>query len=397
MTTVRGVVLAVCCLLVGVAAVDPVVSAPTGSARTPPMGWNSWNAYGCDIDQQKIRAAADAIVAAGLRDVGYEYVNVDDCWQATTRDVWGNLRADPARFPDGMKALADYVHGKGLRFGIYATPGTRTCANLAGLYPGALGSLGHERQDAAVFAAWGVDYLKYDWCRAEVDGVEPRAGFTLMRDALDDTGRAVVYSIHRQPQLPVDSWRPSVANSWRTTGDIAPTWDSVTGIVDRQVGLEVWARPGAWNDPDMLEVGNGALTPDESRAHFSLWAVLSAPLLAGNRLDAMSEDTRRVLTNRDVVAVDQDWAGSQGYRVRDGGDVQVWVKPLSGGDRAVAVLNRGASTATTSVTAAEFGFPGGGGLTLRDLWSGVVSGAEGPVAVTVRPHAAVLYRVSARR
>ncbi|GLZ38794.1 glycoside hydrolase family 27 protein [Actinokineospora sp. NBRC 105648] len=389
-------------LVTGLAVAPGPATAPAvadnGLARTPPMGWNSWNAYGCDIDQDKIRAAVDALVTTGMREAGYRYVAIDDCWQADARTDTGALRADPTRFPDGIKALADHAHAVGLDLGLYATPGTRTCANIYAGYPGRLGSLGHERQDAATFAAWGVDYLKYDWCLAEQDGVDPQAGFTLMRDALAATGRPVVYSVHRQPQQPVDRWRPAVANLWRTTGDISADWGSVLDVLDRQVGLERYSRPGAWNDPDMLEVGNGPLTLAEDRAQFSLWALLNAPLLAGNDLTTMPESVRAVLTNPEVIAVDQDWAGTQGYRVFDDGDHEIWRKPLSGGDSAVVLLNRGTSAATVTATAEQLGFPGVTGFGLHDLWTGQTTTTRaGTISVSVPPHGVVFYRVSPDR
>lgn len=212
-----------------------VAVAPGASAldnqlgRTPQMGWNSWNIHRCSIDENKIKAAADSIVDKGLKAVGYQYVNIDDCWQASTRDADGALQPDPVRFPSGIKALADYVHGKGLKLGIYATPGSRTCANIWDNYPGQLGSLGHETQDAKAFAAWGVDYLKYDWCKANEDGVDAQQAFTTMGSALKATGLLIFYSIHREPQQPVDPWRPAVANSWRTTSDISDNWASMIG------------------------------------------------------------------------------------------------------------------------------------------------------------------------
>ncbi|ATY13495.1 alpha-galactosidase [Amycolatopsis sp. AA4] len=371
------------------------VALDNGVAQTPPLGWNSWNAYRCGIDQTKIKAAADAAVSRGLKDAGYRYVNIDDCWQASTRDAQGNLRPDPARFPDGIKALADYVHGKGLKLGIYATPGTRTCANIWDNYPGTLGSKGHEAQDAQTFASWGADYLKYDWCQADRDGVDAKKAFTAMRDALAATGRPIVYSIHREPQLPVESWRPQVANSWRTTADIRPTWSSLMSILDNQVGLERYSKPGAWNDPDMLQVGNGSLTAEENRAHFSLWALLSAPLLAGNDLSAMSEATRQVLANTKVIAVNQDWAGSQGVRIR-GGEQQIWRKPLSDGSQAVVLLNRSATSASFTASAGDLGFPGRTDLTAEDLWRATSTAVAGSVTATVPGHGVVMYKVSSK-
>ncbi|GAA4411130.1 alpha-galactosidase [Actinokineospora soli] len=373
---------------------SPGVAAAAELALTPPLGWNSWNAYRCDIDETKIKAAADAMVAQGLKAAGYTYVNIDDCWQAHTRDANGNLTAHPDRFPNGIKPIADYVHAKGLKLGIYATPGTKTCANIWDAYPGALGSLGHEQADAATFAAWGVDYLKYDWCQADRDGLVARDAFTKMRDALAATGRPIVLSIHDEPQLPVPSWRPEVANLWRTTSDIAPTWSSVSSIIDKQVGLESFSGPGAWNDPDMLQVGNGTLTAEENRTHFSMWALLNAPLLTGNVLGSMSPATRAVLTNPDVIAVDQDWGGHQGVRVRDTGDQELWRKPMSDGSQVVVLLNRGAAAATMSANAADLGFPGRADLTAKELWDKTTTAVGTSLSVSVPSHGVKVYRVS---
>ncbi|MEV6527948.1 NPCBM/NEW2 domain-containing protein [Longispora sp. NPDC051575] len=365
-----------------------------GLALTPQMGWNSWNAYRCAIDQAKIRGAADALVSTGLAAAGYKYVNVDDCWQASTRDANGRLRGDPTRFPDGMKALADYVHAKGLKFGIYATPGTRTCANIWDNYPGTLGSKGREALDAATFASWGVDYLKYDWCDADQDGVDPRAGFTLMRDALADTGRPVLYSIHREPQLPMDPWRAEIANSWRTTPDIRDTWSSMIGIAHANQPLSGYARPGAWNDPDMLEVGNGGMTATEYRTHMSLWAQMAAPLLIGTNLTAASPDTIAILTNPDVLAVNQDTLGRQGTVVSSTGGLVVMSKPLADGSRSATLTNETGATATVTTTATALGIGGSASYTLKDLWSRTTTTTTGTISASVPAHGTVMYRVT---
>ncbi|MGW7052488.1 NPCBM/NEW2 domain-containing protein [Streptomyces sp. NPDC054887] len=376
------------------------VSAPTASAldngqgRTPQMGWNSWNAFRCDINESKIKAAADAIVSSGLKAVGYQYVNIDDCWQAPERDASGRLQPDPIRFPSGIAAIADYVHAKGLKLGIYATPGTRTCANIWDNYPGRLGSLGHESQDAQTFASWGVDYLKYDWCQADQDGVNAEQAFTKMRDALAATDRPVFYSIHREPQLPVDSWRPAVANSWRTTPDIRDTWSSMIGIARANQPLASYARPGAWNDPDMLEVGNGGMTPTEYRTHMSLWAMMAAPLLMGTDLTTATAATLDILGNRDVIAVDQDLLGRQGTVVSRTGDLVVMSKSLADGSQAVTLTNEGAATATISTTAQEIGIGGASSYSLKDLWSKATSTTSGTISASVAPHATVMYRVT---
>lgn len=371
---------------------SPTSAAAAGDPIPPPLGWNSWNAYRCGIDEGKIKSAADAMVAQGLKAAGYTYVNIDDCWQATERDAQGRLAADPVRFPSGIEALADYVHAKGLKLGIYATPGTKTCAQIWDGYPGALGSLGHEQTDADTFAGWGVDYLKYDWCQADRDGVVAKDAFTKMRAALDATGRPIVLSIHDEPQLPVPRWRPEVANLWRTTADIQANWGSVSAIIDKQVGLESFSRPGAWNDPDMLQVGNGTLTAEENRTHFSMWALLNAPLLTGNVLASMSPATRDILTNADVIAVDQDWGGHQGVKIRDTGDKELWRKPLSDGSQAVVLLNRGATAATMTASAADLGFPGRADLSAKNLWTKAVT--TGAISVSVPSHGVAMYRVS---
>jgi alpha-galactosidase len=300
-------------VLLGVALTTaPSASAAAGSpAVTPPLGWNSWNTFGCGITEAKIRAAADAMVSSGMRAAGYQYVVVDDCWQASTRDGSGSLRADPSRFPSGMKALGDYIHGKGLKFGIYQAPREKTCAQYFNAVAGATGALGHETQDANTFASWGVDYLKYDWCSPWGTLSDQIAGFTTMRDALRATGRPIVYSINSNSVHantgPSYNWG-SVADMWRTTEDITDKWTSgcagdcfmgVTEILDVQAPLYGWAGPQHWNDPDMLEVGvRGTFTPTENRAHFSMWAMMAAPLIAGNDITTMPADVRTVLTPR---------------------------------------------------------------------------------------------------
>lgn len=312
-----------------------------GLAPTPPMGWNSWNRFGCDVDERLIRETAEAMVDSGMRDAGYRYVVIDDCWHGE-RDADGFIRPDPERFPSGMKALADYVHSLGLAFGLYSDAGWKTCA-------GRPGSRGHEYQDAATYAAWGVDYLKYDWCNTEK--LAPEGAYLTMREALWAAGRPVVFSICEWGENEPWTWAPALGHLWRTTGDITACWDCEIGhgnwsswgilkILDKQEALRRYAGPDAWNDPDMLEVGNG-MTEGEDRAHFSLWAMLAAPLLAGNDLRSMSEATRAILTNREVIAVDQDPLGVQGWRYRVEEEIEVWFRPLAGGDWAMVILNRG--------------------------------------------------------
>ena len=288
-------------------------------ALTPPMGWNSWNKFACDVSEDMIRSMADAMVKSGMKDAGYQYVNIDDCWQVS-RDAQGNIVADPQRFPHGMKAVGDYIHSLGLKFGVYSDAGSKTCA-------GRPGGLGHEYQDAIQYAAWGVDYLKYDWCNATTQ--DAKASYANIRAALDAAGRPIVLSICEWGTAKPWLWGKEVGgNLWRTTGDIKDRWGGsekwpdgsccaygVLGILDQQVGLESYAGPGHWNDPDMLEVGNGGMTDTEYRAHFSLWAILAAPLIAGNDLRDMRPEIHDILTNKEVIAVDQDALGREGERV----------------------------------------------------------------------------------
>ncbi len=391
---------------VALAPVSPASAAPGSPAVRPPLGWNSWNTFGCDISEARIRAAADAMVNSGMRAAGYQYVVVDDCWQATTRDSAGNLRSDPVRFPSGMKALGDYIHGKGLKFGIYQAPREETCAQYFNAIGGATGALGHEQQDADTFAAWGVDFLKYDWCSPWGTLNDQVASFTKMRDALRATGRPIVYSINSNSAHsntgPSFDWGP-VADLWRTTEDITDRWSTgcradcfmgVTEILDVQAPLHAWAGPQHWNDPDMLEVGvRGTFTPTENRAHFSMWAIMAAPLIAGNDITTMPTDVRTVLTNPDVLAINQDGAGRQARRVRDFGETEVWAKTLGDGSGAVALLNRSGNTATISTTATEIGMPAAGGYSLADVWTKASRNTSGAISATVAPHGVAMYRV----
>ena len=330
-----------------------------GLARTPPMGWNSWNRFGCNINESLIMEIADAMVATGMKDAGYIYVNIDDCWHGT-RDVDGYIRADPVRFPSGIAALADYVHSKGLKLGIYSDAGTFTCQ-------GRPGSKGYEQKDADRYAAWGVDYLKYDWCYTS--GMDMQQAYTLMSNCLLNTGRPIVFSICSW-QFP-GSWVVNVGNLWRTTGDISDNWGSVVSIIDINANLYSYAGPGHWNDPDMLEVGNGGMTDTEYRAHFSMWCIMAAPLIAGNDLRSMSQATIEILTAPEVIAVDQDLLGKQGRRVRDYGAQEVWVKELVHGNRAVALFNRslGAADITVLFNDLNLGPQFSGRAGIRDLWS----------------------------
>jgi alpha-galactosidase len=354
-------------------------------APTPPMGWNSWNTFGCDINEQLIRDTADIIVESGMRDAGYEYVNIDDCWMAPERDAEGRLQPDPVDFPNGIAALADYVHARGLKLGIYSSAGTETCQGLPA-------SLGHEQIDAQTFADWGVDYLKYDNCNNQ--GVPAIERYQAMGDALAATGRDIVYSICEWGTNDPWLWGRDVGGHlWRTTGDITDSWESVMSLLDQQVGLEAYSGPNGWNDPDMLEVGNEGLTRAESRAHMSLWSLLNSPLLAGNDLRAMPTWALRQLTDADVVAVNQDWGGEQGSKLRDDGDSEVWTKPMSDGSVAVVLLNRGAATDAIAVTADELDLPQAARFKVRDVWSDQEWTSDGTVRASVGSHAAAMYVV----
>jgi alpha-galactosidase len=319
--------------------------APTVSA-TPPMGWNSWNHFAEKVNETDVRAAADALVSSGMRDAGYVYVNIDDTWEGK-RDAQGGIHTNE-KFPD-MKALADYVHSKGLKLGIYSSPGPKTCAGYEGSY-------GHEGQDAKTYAEWGIDYLKYDQCSFGTI-IEKEAGGDLhkeaamqkdayekMHQAILKTGRPMVYSFCQYGLYAVWQWGPKAgANLWRTTGDISDHWDRMSLIGFDQDGLEKFAGPGHWNDPDMLEIGNGGMNRSEYQVHMSLWALLSAPLLAGNDLSTMTQETKDILMNRDVIAIDQDSHGHQARRLWVEGPMEIWVKELSGGKSALAFFNRGDS------------------------------------------------------
>ncbi|GAA3660811.1 glycoside hydrolase family 27 protein [Streptomyces chitinivorans] len=380
-------------------------AAPGSPALTPPLGWNSWNSFGCGITETQVREAADAMVSSGMRDAGYEYVVVDDCWFDPQRDAAGNLRANPAKFPSGMKALGDYIHGKGLKFGIYQAPNEKTCAQGVGTYPGSTGSRGHEAQDAATFASWGVDYLKYDWCSGNGTLSEQIARFTIMRDALRATGRPIVYSINpnsfHAPTGDKYDWG-EVADLWRTTEDLLDIWQNsntnsypmgVGNVLDVTAPLAAQSGPGHWNDPDMLVVGRPGLSLTESRSHFALWALMSAPLMAGNDIRTMSADVSAILRNPRLLAVNQDPLGAGGRRVRDDGATEVFAKPLSDGSVAVGLLNRGGSTTTITTTAAQVGLSGGS-FTLTDLWTGTTSSTSGRISAGVPAHGVAVFRMT---
>ncbi|MER6664036.1 NPCBM/NEW2 domain-containing protein [Amycolatopsis japonica] len=353
---------------------------------TPPMGWNSWNKFGCDITEELIRETADAMVSSGMKAAGYQYVNIDDCWAEKNRTADGKYAPHRTRFPSGIKALADYVHGKGLKLGIYTSAGTETCARTMP------GSLDHEEVDAQTFADWGVDYLKYDNCHNQ--GRPALERYTKMGEALKKTGRPIVYALCEWGENKPWEWGKSAgAQLWRTTGDISDSWSSMTNLLDQQVGLEGYAGPGGWNDPDMLEVGNGGMTDTEYRSHFALWSLLNAPLLAGNDLRSMSEATKKILMNKDLLALDQDWGGKQGRKIRDDGDTEVWAKPMSDGSNVVVLFNRGGAPATLSATAAEIGAPAASGYRVRDLWTGAETESAGTLRAGLPSHGSAVFRV----
>ncbi len=357
-----------------------------GQAKTPPMGWNSWNHFRGQIDDAGVRGIADAMVSSGMKDAGYTFVNIDDTWQGQ-RDANGNITTNK-RFPD-MKALADYVHSKGLKIGLYSSPGPKTCANYEGSY-------GHEVQDAKQYARWGFDYLKYDWCSASAiyQDDDMHAVYQKMGDALQASGRDIVFSLCQYGRANVQEWGPKVSgNLWRTTGDISDNWRSMSTIGFGQNDLAKWAAPGHWNDPDMLEIGNGGMTGVEYRTHMSLWSMLAAPLLAGNDIRAMNDETKEILVNRDVIAIDQDQAGHQGRRVSQNGDAEVWVKELADGGVAVALFNRGEAEATMKAAWSDFGIKKA--RKVRDLWAHKdLPGAEEGYSAQVPSHGVLLLRVS---
>jgi alpha-galactosidase len=299
-------------------------------AKTPPMGWNSWNKFGCNVSETLIMGMADAMVSSGMKDTGYEYVVIDDCWQVS-RDENGEIVVDKERFPHGMKYLADYIHSKGLKFGIYSCAGTLTCQKRPG-------ALGHEYQDARTYARWGVDYLKEDWCNTGTQ--DAKSSYSNMRDALFAAGRPIVFSLCEWGRNKPWEWAGEIGHLWRTTGDISDSWNSMINIFSLQKDLAKYAGPGHWNDPDMLEVGNGRMTIEEYKAHFSLWCMLAAPLMAGNDLQNMSNEHKSILTNKEIIALDQDSLGRQGTCYRDNGDYQIWVKQLVGNEKAVCLLNK---------------------------------------------------------
>ncbi|MBE1464308.1 hypothetical protein H4W33_003320 [Kibdelosporangium phytohabitans] len=371
-----------------------------GLAMTPPMGFNNWNSTHCraEFDEAMVKGIADIFVSKGLKDAGYQYVNLDDCWALPQRGPDGNLVADPVRFPNGIKHVADYVHSKGLRFGIYTSAGTKTCSDIG--FPG---GLGHEQQDADLFASFGVDYLKYDNCNNQ--GVDAKKRYITMRDALRRTGRPIVYSLCEWGENKPWEWASDVGHLWRTTGDITDTYSSMLAIAKHNWTLSAHAKPGNWNDPDMLEVGNGGMTDTEYRSHFGLWAIMAAPLLIGSDLRKATPQTLEIIGNREIIAVDQDPLGVQGKPIKSGNGLHVLVKPLHNGDKAVLLFNEGEQASRISTSAAEVGLPRANGYKVRDLWQHADRHTADVISATVpaprqrdvpREHGPALGRVPTR-
>lgn len=356
-----------------------------GLAPTPPMGWNSWNRFGPFVSDQLVRETADALIESGMRDAGYRYVVVDDAWEGSLRGDDGHLEPNLWRFPN-MRDLTAYIHDRGLQFGLYTCGGDRTCQG----YPG---SRGHEFIDARRFAAWHVDFMKIDWCHSK--GLDTRVTYALWSEAIRATGRQMVLSICEWGYDRPWEWAGSVGHLWRTSEDIADRWVSVMHILDQQEALAEFAGPDHWNDPDMLEVGNGGMSDTEYRSHFSLWAILAAPLMAGNDVRAMSDATRQILTASEVIAVDQDPLGRQGRRVRQENGVEIWVRELAGGSRAVVLLNRGETAARAEVTWDLLGGSRSDMALVRDLWERQDIGrrSEG-YDVTLAAHSAAMVKAT---
>ena len=400
---VAGTVAFAACL-VGLTAPSPAIAAPSTVApalaaapadnpadaltRKPVMGFNDWNAFGCNVSEELITATADLFVSSGLKAAGYEYVNIDDCWMTRERGADGRLVADPVKFPRGMKWLADYVHSKGLKIGIYESAGTQTCAGFPG-------SLGHEEIDAQTFADWGMDLLKYDNCFHGGDTTREQyiARYSAMEQALLKTGRPIVYSLCEWGTMQPWTWEPKVGQMWRTTGDIADNWNSLKSIIRSNIALHSYAGPSRWNDPDMLQVGNGGMTDTEYRTHFGLWSMMAAPLLIGTDLRKATPATWKILLNKELIAIDQDRLGVQAAPVVNQGGHVVLAKPLANGDKAVALYNETDVTAQISVPADTLELPPAAGYSLRDVWTGATTQARDTISAVVPPHGTAIYRV----
>jgi len=329
-----------------------------GLGRKPQMGWNSWNYFKCNVTEDTIHQTIDYIAQSGLAIAGYVYVNIDDCW-AGSRATDGTIIPDQKTFPNGIKPLADHAHSLGLKFGLYSDAGYRTCA-------GRPGSLGYENIDAKTYASWEVDYLKYDNCFN--DGTKPEVRYPVMRDALNASGRLIFYSMCDWGVDNPATWGAEVGNSWRTTGDIRDTWDSMISNAEATDKWWSYAGPGGWNDPDMLEVGNGGMTVDQYRAHFSLWCLMKAPLLIGCDVSRMKDEIFAILTNAEAIAVNQDPLGIQGHKVKTHLNSEVWAGPLANHAYVVVLLNVGLLETNITATWSDIGIPNGSHCVLRDLW-----------------------------
>jgi alpha-galactosidase len=352
------------------------------------MGFNDWNAFGCDVDAKLIRATADVMARQGFRSAGYRYVNIDDCWMAHERAADGSLMANPLRFPNGMRWVGEQLHRRGLKFGLYISAGVETCAR----YPG---SFGHLSQDISELARWGIDYLKVDWCYP-AQGSKPHFTYGRIRDLIAKTHRPIVFSISDGFD-PAWTWGPRTANLWRTGTDLGPSWGDVAAAIDRVASLGGYAGPGAWNDPDMLQIGNGGLSPDEERAHMSVWSMVAAPLIAGNDVRSMSPVTRSILTNREVIAIDQDRAGRPGGRVRAQHGHEVWLRQLANGARAVLLFNRTRRPALMRVNLRSLpGARGGRSYRVRDVWTHRSRSSGAWLSTRVPAHGVAMFRVRPR-
>ncbi|MFI6032011.1 NPCBM/NEW2 domain-containing protein [Amycolatopsis magusensis] len=388
-----GALLAAVCLLGCVPVLaSPPVSAATGVATTPPMGFNNKFVTGCGsgLNEQTILGIADTMVATGLRDAGYEFVNIDDCWALPERGASGELVPDPVRFPRGVKAIADDLHARGLKLGLYGGAGTKTCAT-----PGIPGSYGHEQQDAALFAAWGVDHLKYDNCNNQ--GIDAKQRYSAMADALRGTGRPIVFAICEWGINEPWEWAQGIGHSWRTMIDINDTWPRLLTVVKQNMNLAGYAGPGGWNDPDLLMTGNGGMSATEYRTQFALWAVMAAPLLISADLRQATPETLDLLRNPDLVGVNQDPLGAQGAPIRSQDGTHVFVKALANGDRAVVLFNETDTARRIGTSATELGLPQAAGYRVRDAWTHQDAHTAGPVNATVPPHATAVYRIGTDR
>ena len=378
--------------LVSLGMASQALAHPDSLVLTPPLGWNSWNVFHENINEKQIQEIADAMVNSGLKDAGYIYLNLDDNWMDTKRDAQGNLQNNPKTFPSGMKAIADYVHAKGLKFGLYGDRGKRTCHHYNSNWQSESGSNGHEEQDAKKLAEWGVDYWKYDNC--DSDPRTQEKDYTAMSNALRNSGRDIVFSIC---MWEYKDWMPKIANLWRTTFDIGPEWIStswyrgVYEIIDANDKYWQIAKPGHWNDPDMLEVGNRGLSYEEQRSQMTMWSIMAAPIMISSDVRNMSNETKELYLNKDMIAINQDSLGVQGHRISDKQGKQVWTKPLKNGDLAVALLNNNSSTQTVECNFADIGVEGE--VEVRDAWKKKDLGPVSHVSIELPAHGSALLRL----